>query len=160
MQFRCERDALAEALGTATRAVATRGGSLAVLSGVKIELAGNELAVTGSDLDLTIATRLTVDGSEDGVVVAPARLLADIVRSLEPGAVTVAADGEEARVSAGRSSFTVRLLTAEDFPRLPEPPGEEVTLAAPALGEALRQVVRAASGDDARPILTGVLLTA
>jgi DNA polymerase-3 subunit beta len=49
VEFRCERDALAEALGTATRAVATRGGSLAVLSGVKVELSGDRLVVTGSD---------------------------------------------------------------------------------------------------------------
>lgn len=160
MQFRCERDGLAEALGTASRAVASRGGSLAVLSGVKLELAGDELRVTGSDLDLTIATSVGVSGTEDGVAVAPARLVADIVRSVEPGAVTVAADGEEAKVSAGRSAFSVRLLPADDFPRLPEPSGEEVTLAGPALAEALRQVVRAASGDDARPILTGVLLAA
>ena len=160
MEFRCERDALAEALGTATRAVATRGGSLAVLSGVKVELSGDRLVVTGSDLDLTISASSDVGGQEDGVFVAPARLLNDIVRALEPGAVTVAADAEEARISSGRSSFSVRLLPADDFPRLPEPAGDQVTLAAGALAEALRQVVRAASSDDARPILTGVLLAA
>ena len=38
MKFRCERDVLVEALGTATRAVASRGGALPVLSGVKAEL--------------------------------------------------------------------------------------------------------------------------
>jgi DNA polymerase-3 subunit beta len=160
VEFRCERDVLADVLGTATRAVATRGGSLAVLSGVKVELTGDQLAVTGSDLDLTIAATSTVGGAGDGVFVAPARLLNDIVRALEPGAVTVSADAEEARISSGRSSFTVRLLAADDFPRLPEPAGEQVVLGAAALGEALRQVVRAASSDDARPILTGVLLAA
>jgi len=160
VEFRCERDTLADVLGTATRAVATRGGSLAVLSGVKVELTGDQLVVTGSDLDLTIAATSAVGGGDDGVFVAPARLLNDIVRALEPGAVTVSADAEEARISSGRSSFTVRLLAADDFPRLPAPAGEQVTLGAAALGEALRQVVRAASGDDARPILTGVLLAA
>jgi DNA polymerase III subunit beta len=160
VEFRCERDALADVLGTATRAVATRGGSLAVLSGVKVALAGDELVVTGSDLDLTIAATSSVGGGDDGVFVAPARLLNDIVRALEPGAVTVSADAEEARISSGRSSFTVRLLPADDFPRLPDAAGEQVTLGAAALGEALRQVVRAASSDDARPILTGVLLAA
>ena len=86
MEFRCERDALADVLGTATRAVATRGGSLAVLSGVKVELTGDELVVTGSDLDLTIAATSTVGGGDDGVFVAPARLLNDIVRALEQAA--------------------------------------------------------------------------
>ncbi len=43
MKFRCERDVLAEALGTAGRAVANRGGALPVLSGVHLELAGGQL---------------------------------------------------------------------------------------------------------------------
>jgi len=35
----------------------------------------------------------------------PARLVADIVRALEPGAVTLEAEDEEARIVAGRSQF-------------------------------------------------------
>ena len=160
MKFRCERDVLVEALGTATRAVASRGGALPVLSGVKAELAGDRLTLTGSDLDLTIQVSVTVAGQGDGVAVLPARLAADIVRALEPGAVHVEAEDDEGRISSGRSQFAVRLLPSEDFPRLAETPGDEVTLDAAALAEALRQVVRAASHDDARPILTGVLMAA
>jgi DNA polymerase-3 subunit beta len=160
VKFRCERDVLVEALGTATRAVASRGGALPVLSGVKAELAADRLTLSGSDLDLTIQVSITVAGQGDGVAVLPARLLADIVRSLQPGAVQLDAEGEEARISSGRSEFTVRLLPAEDFPRLVEAPADEVVLDAAALAEALRQVVRAASHDDARPILTGVLMAA
>jgi DNA polymerase-3 subunit beta len=63
-------------------------------------------------------------------------------------------------LSAGRSQFTVRTLPAEEFLRLPEPTGDGVVLAAGDFADALRQVVPAASHDDARPILTGVLLAA
>jgi DNA polymerase-3 subunit beta len=160
VKFRCERDVLVEALGTATRAVASRGGALPVLSGVKAELTGDRLVLTGSDLDLTIQVGVTVAGQEDGVAVLPARLAADIVRALEPGAVHLELDGDEARISSGRSQFAVRLLPAEDFPRLADSVGDDVTLDAAALAEALKQVVRAASHDDARPILTGVLMAA
>src|SRR5437879_10269755 len=83
VKFRCERDVLVEALGTATRAVASRGGALPVLSGVKAELAGDRLTLTGSDLDLTIQVSVTVAGQGDGVAVLPARLAADIVRALD-----------------------------------------------------------------------------
>ena len=160
MKFRCERDALVEALQTAARAVASRGGALPVLSGVRIEVAGDELRLAGTDLDLTIQARATVAGGVDGVAVVPARLVADIVRALEPGAVSVETDDEELRIAAGRSQFSVRTLVAGEFPRLPQQTGEEVTLPAEGLAEALRQVVRAASSEDARPILTGVLMTA
>jgi DNA polymerase-3 subunit beta len=162
VKFRCERDVLVEALGTAQRAVASRGGALPVLSGVRLEVAGDRLHVAGSDLDLTIQVQVDVAGESDGVVVLPARLAADIVRALEPGAVTLEAGEDEARITSGRSNFAVRLLPAADFPRLPasSDQADAVTLSASELAEAFRQVVRAASNDDARPILTGVLLAA
>lgn len=160
MKFRCERDVLVEALGTAGRAVASRGGALPVLSGVRLEVRGDELHLAGSDLDLTIQADVTVAGIEDGVAVVPARLATDIVRSLDAGAVTVEASGEDVRIASGRSQFAVRVLSADDFPRLPGAAGEGVTLAAGELAEALRQVVRAASSDDALPVISGVLLAA
>ncbi len=160
MKFRCERDVLVEALGSATRAVTTRGGALPVLSGVQATLNGDRLVLTGSDLDLTIQVVVTVAGITDGVAVLPARLVADIVRALEPGAVHIDAGEAEAQITSGRSHFSVRLLPADDFPRVPDLAADEVTLNAASLVDALRQVVPAASHDDARPILTGVLMAA
>jgi DNA polymerase-3 subunit beta len=159
VKFRCERDVLVEALNTAGRAALSRGGS-PVLSGVRLELTGGSLAATGTDLDLTITTSVPVDGESDGVAVLPSKLAHDIVKALEPGAVTVAIEADEATIAAGRSHFSVRTIPAEEFPRVPAPTGEGVTLDAKALSEALRQVVSAASTDDSRPILTGVLMAA
>ena len=160
MKFRCERDVLVEALGTAARAVSTRGGTQPVLSGVRAELIGPHLQLTGSDLDLTISVGATVDGEQDGVAVVPARIASEVVRALEPGAVTVSVDGDEAEISAGRSQFSLRLLPADEFPRLADPPADAVTLQSGELATALKQVVKAASSDDSRPILTGVLMAA
>lgn len=160
MKFRCERDVLVEALGTAGRATAGRSGALPVLGGVRLAVTGGSLQVTGTDLDMTISVNASVSGDGDGVVVAPGRLVTDIVRALEPGAVSLEADEEELRIASGRSHFTVRTHPAGDFPRLPTPSGDSVTLPAEGLVEALRQVTRAASGEDSRPILTGVLMAA
>ncbi len=165
MKFRCERDGLVEALTTAGRAVSTRGGALPVLSGVRLEVTGDELRLAGSDLDLTIEMSTTVAGLGDGVCVLPARLAADIVRALEPGSVVFESDDEEVRISSGRSQFAVRMLPAEEFPRLPFPAeeggeGEAFTLASATLADALRQVVRSASTDDAIPVISGVLMAA
>jgi DNA polymerase-3 subunit beta len=159
MRFRCERDVLVDALSTVGRAVSARGGS-PVLSGVRLVLEGDQLTLTGSDLDLTISSVITVGGGEDGRAVVPAKLAADIVRSLEPGAVTIETEGDQAAISAGRSQFSVHLYPAEEFPQLPASSGDSVTLDGAELAEGLRQVVPAASGDDSRPILTGVLLAA
>jgi DNA polymerase-3 subunit beta len=159
VKFRCEREVLAEALATAGRAATGRTGSLPVLSGLRLELIGDQLTVTGTDLDLTIQLSLTVGGEADGGVVLPARLVSDIVRSLGAGKVEVSVEQDDVSISGGRSQFSVRPLSIDDYPKLPVPASNAVTLPAAAFGEALRQVVRAASTDEARPILTGVLLT-
>ena len=131
-----------------------------MLSGVRFVLEGDRLELTGSDLDLTITTTVTVAGQEDGRAIIPAKLVSDIVRALEAGAVTIETEGEQAHISGGRSQFSVNLFPAEEFPQLGEPSGDSVTLAAEELAAGLRQVVPAASADDSRPILTGVLLAA
>ena len=160
MKFRCEREALAEALSTAGRAATGRTGALPVLSGLRLELAGDQLSITGTDLDLTIQLTLAVGGDGDGGVVLPARLATDIVRSMGAGKVEVIVEGDDVNISGGRSQFSVRPLSLDDYPKLATPSASSVTLPSAAVGEALRQVVRAASTDEARPILTGVLLTA
>ena len=160
MKFRCERDTLVEALASAGRAVANRGGALPVLSGVRAELTGDRLRLTGSDLELTIEIEITVAGEADGVAVLPAKISSDLVRSLGDPRVEVSVEGDEARITAGRFESSLRLLPADEFPRLAMPADDAVTLAAKDFAGALRQVVPAASADDARPILTGVLLAA
>lgn len=160
MKFRCEREALAEALATAGRAATGRTGALPVLSGLRLELSGDQLTVTGTDLDLTIQLSVEVGGERDGGVVLPARLAADIVRSLGTGKVEVSVENDDVSISNGRSQFSVRPLSFDDYPKLASPVNSSVTLPAAQFGDALRQVVRAASSDEARPILTGVLMAA
>jgi DNA polymerase-3 subunit beta len=158
MRFRCERDVLAESLSTAQRAVTNRNAALPVLAGVRLELSGDTLRVTGTDLDLFAQVGVQVVGAADGVAVVPARLAADIVRSLEPGLVNVESGDDELKISSGRATFSVRTYVAADFPKVPAPAERSVSLPAAVLGDALRQVVRAASGDEGVPIITGVLL--
>ncbi|HMS87123.1 MAG TPA: DNA polymerase III subunit beta [Acidimicrobiales bacterium] len=160
MKFRCERDSLVEALGAAGRAVANRGGALPVLAGVRAELTGNRLKLTGSDLELTIETQIEVAGEADGVAVLPSKIALDVVKSLGDPRVEVSCEADEATIVAGRFESSIRLLPADEFPRLAMPADDAVTISAREFATALHQVVPAASADDARPILTGVLLAA
>ena len=58
MKFRCERDVLAEAVGAADRATTSRGGTLPVLAGIRMEVVGDQLTIVGTDLELTIRLQL------------------------------------------------------------------------------------------------------
>jgi len=160
VKFGCEREVLGEALSSAGRAVSGRGGPLPVLAGLRLSLVGNTLEITGSDLDLTISVTIAVDGREDGKTIIPAKLAVDIVRSFSEGRVDISTEGGQAAISCGRSDFTVQLMPAEEWPQLSEPSGESFTVSATELSDGLSQVVKAASKDDSRPILTGVLLAA
>jgi DNA polymerase-3 subunit beta len=146
-------------LATAGRAVGARTTSSPVLSGILLSCAGNILSVTGTDLDLTILVTEEVIGLEDGSCVVPARLSTDIVRRLEPGAVTFAHDDDHVTISAARSNFKLRTFPVVEFPAVGRTGEALAQLPEGALTEAVRQVVRAASHDDARPLLTGVLLS-
>ena len=172
MKFRCERDALLEALMVAVRAAAGAGSSRAALTGAHLDLADGTLVVTGSDLDLTLSVITDVAGEADGAAVTPARLLTDVVRAVPAGSVEFSVTGNgEASIVAGPSEFSIRLIPEEDYPRLAfkdEPTQDGASVAfSPAVSfgglefrEALSQVVRSASSDDSRPILTGVLMIA
>ena len=160
MKFRCERDTLAEAVATAQRTVASRSGALPVLQ---------DLRITATERRPR-ARRLRPRDHEPGAGAGrgrggrasrssrscSARSCASSSPARSPSTVT----GDEAVIAAGRFTTSLRLKPAEDYPRLAPTDGEGVTVDAAAFAAALRQVVRAASKDDLRPILTGVLLTA
>jgi DNA polymerase III subunit beta len=150
---------LLEALSTAARAVPSRA-DRQVLTGLHLSLAGDRLEVVGSDAETTVVARVDVAGEADGATVLSAKLLVDIVRALEPGSVTLDTSGERPQLRGGRSEFALNPYVTEEYPRPGEPTGEVATLPASDLAEGLRQVVGAASTDEMREVLTGVLFAA
>jgi DNA polymerase-3 subunit beta len=164
VKFRCEQSRLAEGLAQVSRAVSSRPAN-AVHQGIFLEAGvdGTEaLRLVGTDGELTIEATIPVAVDRGGIALLPARLTTDVVRALPAGRVDVEVRDDEARLSGERvrSQSTVRTLPPEHFTRQPAIAVEPVTLPAATFAEALRQVGRAASTDDARPILTGVLFTA
>jgi DNA polymerase-3 subunit beta len=159
VKFRCERDVLHAALVAAGRAVSSRGGTLTALTGIRAELVGDSLSLTGTDLDLTITVEIEVAGDGDGTVVFPAKLTSDIVRALAEGKVEVSTGDEEAEIVSGKATFSVLLLQPEGFPQQAVSQAPPVSVPAKAFGTAVRRVVRAASRDETRSVaLTGVLM--
>jgi DNA polymerase-3 subunit beta len=157
LKFRCDRDDLSEALQTIQRGVSTRPG-IPALTGVLLHVGPDTLTLTTTDLEVSARLSIPVQAQEEGVSLVPARLLADMVKSLPQAPVQFDADQSQARIQCGAFEGTVRLLPAEDFPAWQEPVGTTVKLEAQRFAESVSQVGRAASRDEARPTLTGVLL--
>jgi len=156
VRIRAERDDLADVLSRAARAIGSRS-PLPILQGVLVEVAGQTIKVTGTDLEVTVRTELEVEVMEEGNTVIPARLASEAVRKMPPGAVVLQAADGEVEITGGGPQFKFREMPAEDFPKVPEADLEgAVEVDVDAFSAALSQVSVAASNDDARPILTGV----
>ncbi len=116
------------------------------------------LILTTTDLEVSARLGVEVQVREAGIALVPARLVADTVKSLSDAPVELEADGGSARIRCAAYEGSFRLLPAEDFPGLQEPGGVRVSVEGGGFAEAAAQVARAASRDEARPVLTGVLL--
>jgi DNA polymerase-3 subunit beta len=160
LKFTTERDNFADAVAWVSRTVSTRP-TLPVLGGTLVELEGNRLRLASTDLEHTGEAVIEVRGEADGRVVIPGRIFGDVARNLPTGLVEVEAGDGGVEVRRGQVTHELRLLDAEDFPTLTQPSLEHVgTLSGEALAEAAGQVGRAASHDEARPVLTAVLFEA
>ncbi|MEX0989961.1 MAG: DNA polymerase III subunit beta [Actinomycetota bacterium] len=158
VKFRCDRDTLSEALQTVQRGVSSRPG-IPALTGVLLDAAdGGTLTMTTTDLEVSARLAIEVTVAASGSALVPARLLADTVKSLSDAPVEIETDQAQAQIRSAAFEGSLRLLPVEDFPTLQEPSGTKVTCEAGAFVEAVGQVARAASRDEARPVLTGVLL--
>lgn len=156
MRIRAERDDLADIFSRANRAIGARS-AVPVLQGLLCEVAGSNLQVTGTDHEMTVKASTEVEVMEEGRAVIPGKLLADAVRRMPPGPVTIGGSEGEVEIVGKGPRFSIRPLSSEDFPTISDTAGEGVDVDGEELADAINQVVVAASGDSARPILTGVL---
>ncbi len=162
MKFSISREKLFDALQLAGRAVSSRS-TLPSLAGIYLEAGESSVVIRATDMELGLTLTLDdVSVEQGGSVLLPGRLLVDVVRSLPEGEATLAlrAEQRDVELTAASARFHLRTLPAEDFPRLPEADGEAARLPAAPLAETIERVARAASRDEVRPILTGVLVQA
>ena len=157
MKFRVERDALADAVTWAARSLSTRP-TMPVLAGLLLTIAGEQLTVSGFDLEASTEVDLDVSAGEDGQALVSGRLLADITKALPPHPVEVMLDGARLTIVCGSARFTLPTMPVEDYPRLPEMPSTAGTVEGAAFATAVAQSAIAAGRDDTLPMLTGVRL--
>ncbi len=162
MKLTVSRETLLARLGVAVRAASTRS-AIQTLAGVLLKVEGGRAELQATDMEMGVRVALEAQESTDGQVVVPGRLLLDVVRSLPKDDLTLEyrSSQQDVEVVSGAAKFHLRTLPTEDFPKLPEAPGEEgLTVPAGAFVDTIARVARAASRDETRPHLTGVLVTA
>ncbi|PTU74531.1 DNA polymerase III subunit beta [Pseudomonas mangrovi] len=160
MHFTIQREALLKPLQLVAGVVERRQ-TLPVLSNVLLVVDGQQLSLTGTDLEVELVGRVTLeDAAEPGEITVPARKLMDICKSLPSDAlIDIRTDEQKLVVKAGRSRFTLSTLPANDFPTVEEGPGS-LNFAVPQ-GKLRRLIERtsfAMAQQDVRYYLNGMLL--
>ncbi len=160
MKVTVSREALAHGLSVVARAVATRS-TLPVLANVLLATDEGRLRLSATNLELAVTCWVPAKVAEEGALTVPARTFSDLVGTFPNEPVLMEADEgtPTLHVQCGTSRTDIRGIDAEEFPPLPVPDfADGVRLPVQTFREMVQQVAFAASTDDARPVLTGVLI--
>lgn len=165
MRLQVTQENLNKALGIVARVASARG-TLPILANVLIKTIDNRLSISATNLDIAITQHIGAKVSEEGAITVPARLMQDFISSLPAGIIELRLDEHKLHITTDQYQSVINGVLADDFPVMPaiqsQAAGNEQsrswTINSAVLKKGLQQVAMAASSDESRPVLTGVLL--
>ncbi len=148
---------LAKALLYINKAVSSRP-NIPILANVLLETEKGKLKLSATNLDIGISTWVGATVAEEGKVTVSARMLSDFVNSLKTGKIELLQHNQTLVVKSVDNTAEFYIIPAEDFPRVPEVEGDALLeINASLLAESITKTAFAASTDESRPVLTGLL---
>ena len=158
MKFTITREKLHEGLQAVAASVPSKT-TLPVLANILVEASKDGLKLSGTDLDISVSTTIPASVDQEGATTLPARKLVEIVKELPNAAIRMTSSGEQrATIECGKSKFKLLGLSRDEFPAFPTVKFEGGwKVAAKDLQKLIGHVAFAASTEESRPILNGVL---
>jgi len=156
----CARKDLFEGVQTVGHAVSGRS-ALPILSHILVQAEDEGLRLSATDLELSISLKIPARIEETGGLTAPARLMTELLGTLPADSdVALSVDRSHAvRLHCERSDYKLLGLPAEEYPKLPEVKDENrFVVPQSVLRDMIKQTIFAVSPDEARAILTGILM--
>jgi len=161
MKLTVQQPHLAHGLSLVSRAVATRS-TLPVLSNVLLATDEGRLRLSATNLELGISCWIPAQIAEEGALTVPARTLSDMVSVFPSESIALSLKGGSGNIlslQCSSSQAELRGISADEFPPMPAPDSSDgLVFKAAELKEMIQQVVFAASTDENRPVLQGVLI--
>ncbi len=160
MKLRVSKERLLDALQRVQPVIPGKS-SLPILSNVLLRAEEGQLWLTTTDLALTVRTRIECEIEEEGAITVSVKRIASIVRELPSGDLSLTVDeAQEVEIRSGGSFVKLYGVSEDEFPPLPEFDGAQAfTVPQAAFLGMLQRVHYAASTDDSRMVLNGVLLS-
>ena len=158
MNFICSKQKLQEGISIVTKAI-TGKTTLPLLEGIYIEATKDGLTLIGSDMDVSIETKVEADVINEGKIVIDSKLFSEIIRKLPNSDVKIEiTENDLIQVSCEKSVFNLVFMNPSDYPMLPMI-NEDITVEVPQnlLKNMIKGTSFAIAQDEARPILQGIL---
>ncbi|HMH56768.1 MAG TPA: DNA polymerase III subunit beta [Gemmatimonadales bacterium] len=158
MKLTITREQLQEGLVAVAASIPAKT-TLPILSNILLEATKDGIRLSGTDLDIAVSTTVNASVDQEGAITLPARKLVEIVRELPSAAIRLTASGEQrVTIECGRSRFRLLGLPREEFPAFPSVKFEGGwRTSSKELQKLIGHVAFAASTEESRPILNGVL---
>ncbi|MGN1361220.1 MAG: DNA polymerase III subunit beta [Eggerthellaceae bacterium] len=159
MKFSINKSELLNALSVVQKGTSSRS-TLPALSGILVDAHEDQITFQATDLELSIQYDSIALVEGPGRAVLPGKLFVDIVKNLPDMAVTVEATDDFAVISCDSTTFRIKALNADDFPTFPHVDvSQKIEVPFDTFSSMVRRVARVVSHDEARAIITGVLVT-
>jgi DNA polymerase III subunit beta len=158
MKLTVLQENLHKSLQVASRVVSARA-TLPVLGNVLLKAEEGRLLVSATNLEVGVTSTVGAKIKEPGEITIPAKLLADFVSALPAGKIELELNGDTLQIQSGTASAHMKGIASSEFPLIPQSTeGIKLSLQSNELSKAIAQVSFAASSEESRPVLTGVLL--
>lgn len=157
MKLSVTQENLNKALGYAIRIVSSRN-SLPILGNVLLATDASRLKISATNLEMAISCTIGCKAEVDGAISVPARLLTDVVSSMPNDKLALISSGDNLMIKTTNFDSQINGINADEFPAIPEVKAtQSISISAGKLIERLNLVVFAASPDESRPVLAGVV---
>ena len=131
-----------------------------ILSNILLEAKDNSLRLCATDLDVSISTKVVTVMEEQCTITVNARKFAEILKELPSSLITIEFADNRLNILSNTGRYSLAGLSAEEFPILPSFDGVSINLDGEEFVDMIKKTTFAASTDESRPALTGILVRA
>lgn len=158
MKITCLRTDLVAAISNVSRAVSSKA-TIPALEGVLLKAYGEQLNISGYNLEIGITTDIDATIQTEGEIVLSAKLFLDIVRRLPEEIVSIETDERMVTyINCGHADYQIVGMSSVEYPDLPTfEQTDGISLGSKVLRDMIRQTVYAVSDNMSKPIYTGSL---
>ncbi len=158
MKLKTLQENLKQAVSLTARFASSKA-QLPVLGNILLKADKGSLMLSATNLELSVAISIGADVKEKGEITVPAKTFYDLISNLSPSTIDIEVSKERMKVTTDQFKSNISAMNSSDFPLVPNSIGTGgIKLDKQKLTNTLSKVLYAASSDETRPVLTGVLV--